>query len=50
MSEFTDDMLEGLYCMDCGECLYDFSGYPRRCSDCEEKAKKEKKDTTTNPA
>lgn len=35
MSDYTDDVLDGLYCELCGECMEECVGYPRKCSACE---------------
>lgn len=35
MSEYTDDMLDGVFCECCGEYLGEGYGAPRRCRICD---------------
>lgn len=38
MSDYTDDVLDGLFCEECGEFLEEAVGYPRKCKGCEAEA------------
>lgn len=31
----ADDILDGVFCQECGEYLGEATGYPRYCSDCD---------------
>ena len=35
MSDYTDDVIDGVFCHMCGEYLGDGVGYPRGCPGCE---------------
>ncbi len=35
MSDYTDDVLEGILCQVCGQYLGEGNGYPTSCPDCE---------------
>ena len=34
MSDMSDDILEGVFCQECGAYIGDEVGYPRSCEDC----------------
>jgi len=41
MSEITDDMIDCVYCQQCGQYFKKFYGYPVICAECDEKEKLE---------
>ena len=39
---FSDDMLNGMFCSDCGFVIGDAVGFPRKCEQCETPKKPKK--------